>query len=184
MQTDKQVLSDESKYITSILRPSSVVCLDTARDHALEFFRSSIMERHDPLGQLSTMLGAYFGTLQARTLVANIPTLIWDTSHDLSLSIDPSVLYLLNDCPQLERFCAQIDCKIETDFWSLRSLQWLQSYMRAVTEVVAKTGSRLIRGGRETSTDLECFWAESRKSTESKGNREGVFYWRYTIERA
>jgi hypothetical protein len=185
---------EESEYIASILLPSSAVCLDAKEDTELCYdnFKQSNPNyafrnrwRHIP-----TILATHFKDTQAKTFVLKLGNEMRGrrcASYPPSLSFDLSLLQQLSSCSQLERLCVQVESLI-TPHRSLKMdldyvLHWEKPCMQDLTEAVANMGRRVIKGGRETITDMEGYWAEFREVYESGKNRP-VLFWRYTIERA
>lgn len=189
----------ESKYIASILLPSSVVCLDAKDDTAL-FHRGFNQGNarcflRDRWRHFPTILATHFEDAQAKTFVLKLGYEIhgrrlWSPT---SLSVDLSLLQDLARCSQLERLYVQLETVIRTDLAAAYAppplvfadeiLQWDPPLMRDLTEAVANMGRRIIKGGRETFMDMEAYWAEF-KRVYKVGEKGQVLFWRYTIERA
>lgn len=177
---------EESEYIASILLPSSVVCLDAKEDTGLyydDFKQGNVRYAfRDRWRHLPTILATHFKDAQAKTFVLKLRNEI----RGIRRPFDLSLLQQLTSCSQLERLCVQVETLITPDpSLDLDNylLHWKEPCMRDLTEAVADMGRRVIKGGRETITDMEGYWAEFREVYES-GKKRHVLFWRYTIERA
>jgi hypothetical protein len=189
----------ESERITSILSPSSVVCLDAKEDTGL-YHRGFSQGNaryvlRDRWRHLPAILATHFKDAQAKTFVLKLENEIRGRrpGFPTSLSFDLSLLQDLARCSQLERLCVQLETVIRPLYepffgphlpvLSSEILQWEQPLMRDLTEAVANMGRGIIKGGKETITDMEGYWAEFKEVYGSEG-RGHVLFWRYTIERA
>jgi hypothetical protein len=188
---DRFVPLEEPDHIASILLPSSVVCLNAEEELFCKNFQSNArytfrdLWRHIPI-----ILATHFKDTQAKTFVLKLRNKMRGhlcASYPPSPSFDLSLLQQLTSCSQLERLCVQVETLItphhslDLDFDYL--LHWEKPCIQALTKAVAKMGRRVIKGGRETMTDMEGYWAEFREVYESE-KRQPVLFWRYIIKRA
>ncbi|KAG9204348.1 hypothetical protein G6514_001422 [Epicoccum nigrum] len=179
---------EEPEHIANILLPSRIVCLDAKEDTGLyhQGSRQGIDFR-DRWRHLPTILATHFKDPQAKTFVLKLGNHMRSDrfGYLTSLSFDLSLLQQLASCSQLDRLCVQVETVIRLDpaVLSNEILQWEPPLMRDLTEAVANMGRRIIKGGRETTTDMEDYWAESKEVYES-GEKGHVLFFRYTIERA
>ena len=190
----------ESKYIASILLPSNVVCLDAKDDTGLYYHRGFNQANaryvlRDRWRHLPTIVATHFKDAQAKTFVLKLENEIRGcrSGFTTSLSFDLSPLQDLVRCSQLERLCVQLETVIRPFYGTFigahpsalasEILQWEPPLMRDLTEAVANMGRGIIKGGKETTTDMEGYWAEFKEVYESE-EKGHVLFWRYTIERA